>query len=65
MPTDSSGTSYATQICQTQLEYNASGTLATSTEYCYKQNDIYYQDTIDLFIIVCVFVGIIWAIRKL
>ena len=66
MPTDANGVPYATQICQTTLEYNASDTtqLQTSTTYCYKQNDIFYQQAIDLVLVIVVFIGVIWLIMK-
>jgi hypothetical protein len=66
LPTDASGTPYATQICQTTLEYNASDTkqLQTSTTYCYSQNDIYYQQAIDLVVVIVVFIAVIWLILK-
>lgn len=67
MPIDASGTAYATQVCETSLQYNASDTtqLATTTTYCYKQNDIYYQQTIDLVIVILVFFGVVMLIKSM
>jgi hypothetical protein len=68
LPTDANGIPYATQVCETLNTYGTStvyySPVVTSTTYCYNQNAIYYQQAIDLVVVIVVFIGVIWLIMK-